>query len=429
MYNSYSSQHVAFTKKAGTYSYYFRKSDTGASEGPNLATLFEVRDNGDTWNPGAAYCGLGYVLNDYAQTRWTTGSGKGWRALTESNGNNHGFFIIQGSADGFQTSFINPLILGTNGSVQVPNWLEVGSYIEVNKFNTVASPGWIDISAQPGSDADARLYREAGGNGSFIIQNGGTGNLGFYAGGTAGQPWTANKGFHINGSSGTLYLTNGLAFENSQSLNFRDTAGGYGSMICQSDNNWVFYGTNSTGGARAIASCFMRSDTSVFHLIVPLWVQGQPVGGSGSIVKTVYAESDALATMTAVIPVDDTAPQITEGTQILSAAITTSANYNKIQVRVSLHGSVNAASTITVAVFFQGFGLDAYHALGTTVPTANYAVNMNCEFTLSAGLAGTYTCYVRVGSNSGTLTLNGANGVRRYGGKAKCSLVLEEIRA
>jgi len=158
-------------------------------------------------------------------------------------------------------------------------------------------------------------------------------------------------------------------------------------------------------------------------------VQGNPVGGSGSIVKTVYTQSDTFATMTGAFPVDDTIPQVSEGTQILSATIAPSVAGNLIRVRLSLYGSVNSAVTITVAVFISGFGPDAQHAFGTTVPTANHTVNMNCEYTQLTSSTSPLTFTVRIGPSSGTLSLNGLNGTRRYGGKAKCSLVLEEIRA
>ena len=428
-YNSYSSQHVAFTKKAGTYSYYFRKSDTGASDGPNLSTLFEVRDNGDTWQPGEAQSGLQRVLNNYAQAQWMTDTGRGWRAISESHGTTHGPLVFQGTTDNYTTSFINALKLLTNGDVEMPGGVLTGQRLEINKFATADSFGYIDICAQPGSDADTRLWREPGANGGFFIQNGGSGNLGFYCGGTAGQPWTANKGFHINGSNGTLYLTSGLALENNQALYFRDAGGSYPYMLTQGDNNWVFYGTNSVGNPRGIFSCFMRSDTSAFEVKVPLLVQGQPVGGSGSIVQTVSVQSATMSTMTAVMAANDTSFYFTDGTQILNVNITPRSASNSIRVRVSLCGSINASgAAITVAVFGANQAY-ALHTVGTTVPTANYMVNINCEFTHSPNTTSAVNYFVRVGPSSGTLTLNGVNGVRRYGGDAKYSMVLEEIRA
>jgi hypothetical protein len=427
-YDSYASQHVAFTKKAGGYSYYFRKSDTGASDGPNLTTLFEIHDNGDTVTSGVAYSPLSRVTNNYAQTQLLTDQGRGWRLITESHGNTFGDLVLQGTVDNYITSFVTPLTLKTNGDVEMSGSVITGQRLEINKFATADSVGYIDICAQPGSDADARIWRDGGANGGFSIQNGGNGNLGFYTGGAAGQPWTANKGFHINGSNGTLYLTNGLALENSQALHFRDTGGSYPYMLTQADNNWVFYGSGSTGAPRPIMSCIMRSDTEPFRFYVPLEVEGNPVGGPGSIVKTVSAESTTFATMTAVIPADDTIPQNTEGTLVLSAPISTTADFRIIRVRVSLYGSVNVAgATITAAVCFNQS--HAQHAFATAVPAANYAVSMHSECQLSVGVAGTYTVFVRIGPSSGTLSLNGLNGTRRYGGVARCSLVLEELGA
>jgi hypothetical protein len=436
-YNSYASQHVAFTKKAGTYSYYFRKSDTGASGGPNLVTLFEIRDNGDTWQGGWAQCASQNVLANYSQTRWVTGDGRGWRAINGSNGTTLGDLTFQGTTDNFSGSggSFNALGLKTNGDVELYNGVLTGQRLEINKFATADSFGYIDICAQPGSDADTRIWRDAGANGGFSIQNGGSGNLGVYTGGTAGQPWTANKGFHINGSNGTLYLTGGLVLENNQSINFRDANGTYPSMLTQSDNNWVFYGTGSTGAARPIMSCFMRSDTEPFWFAVPLEVEGNPVGGSGSIVKTAYVGTSSVATMTATIALATSGlgggfpPSPNQGTGIITTTFTRSSTNNKVRGRLTVYGSVNAAgATISALIVRDG---TTVHAGGVTVPTANYAVNLHFEFLDEPGAFSISTGYtVTVGPTSGTMTLNGTNGIGRYSGfTADSSLVLEEIRA
>jgi hypothetical protein len=92
-----------------------------------------------------------------------------------------------------------------------------------------------------------------------------------------------NVGIGTNTPAARLHVVGGDALiENNRKLGFLDTAGGYPAMICQSDNNFVFYGTNSTGGGRVIYTCAMRSDTSAFQVNVPL-----KIGASGVAFKSV----------------------------------------------------------------------------------------------------------------------------------------------
>jgi hypothetical protein len=70
--------------------------------------------------------------------------------------------------------------------------------------------------------------------------------------------------------------------ENDRKIHFRDANGTYPAMLTQSDNNFVFYGTNSTGGARGIFDCVMRSDTSPLRVSAPL-----QIGSAGSPIKSV----------------------------------------------------------------------------------------------------------------------------------------------
>ena len=51
---------------------------------------------------------------------------------------------------------------------------------------------------------------------------------------------------------------------------WRDASGSAIDMYCQSDNHWLFRGTNSSGAARSIMSIYMRSSTSSLGFSVPV---------------------------------------------------------------------------------------------------------------------------------------------------------------
>jgi hypothetical protein len=124
-----------------------------------------------------------------------------------------------------------------------------------------------------------------------------------------------NVGIGTNTPAARLHVVGGDALiDNNRKLGFLDTAGGYPAMICQSDNNFVFYGTNSTGGGRVIYTCAMRSNTSPLQVNVPLkigaagvplisvlkaTVTQTPNGGSPLSANTLY---QVTSTVTGALP-------------------------------------------------------------------------------------------------------------------------------
>jgi hypothetical protein len=70
-------------------------------------------------------------------------------------------------------------------------------------------------------------------------------------------------------SSGDVILS-----QNNTIIRFTDTSGTFPKLSMQADNNFVFYGTNSTGADRAIWTVAQRSDTSTFNLYTPVNIAG-----------------------------------------------------------------------------------------------------------------------------------------------------------
>lgn len=142
--------------------------------------------------------------------------------------------------------------------------------------------------------------------------------------------------------------------------------------------------------------------------------------------------------LTAQIPSDDTTPLSSEGTQVLSQAITPTDNTNKVLCRVSLWGADNSAGAASIAgivgalfrgttciqaVFGQASDIDSGGGYATAFGSVNF------EFYDSPATASSVTYTVRVGPNiSGdTIRLNGSAGSRIFGGTSACTLTLMEV--
>lgn len=144
-----------------------------------------------------------------------------------------------------------------------------------------------------------------------------------------------------------------------------------------------------------------------------------------------YAEYATNADLTTLIPYDDTIPQVTEGTQILSATITPRTTTNRVRARVVIAGAQSGTGNVYMGVaLFRNGAADAIAAKATHLVNnlqGSHEAVLEFEHVPASTSLQTYT--VRVGLNSGTLRLNGTSTGRIYGGVQICTLILEEITA
>lgn len=131
----------------------------------------------------------------------------------------------------------------------------------------------IDGLIKTNSDAIALKFASAGGAVSGNMTVGGT----F---GVTGNT-TLSGALGVNGGDITVAAGHVTIGANNKGIVFTDMSGTHPSIVCQSANNMVFYGTSSTGAARAIWAIDMRSDTSSFVFSVPL-AGLTPSGGDNS---------------------------------------------------------------------------------------------------------------------------------------------------
>lgn len=144
-------------------------------------------------------------------------------------------------------------------------------------------------------------------------------------------------------------------------------------------------------------------------------------GGLVQRVITTYATS---ATHSTTLPMDDTIPQNTEGDEIMTRAITPNATDNRLLITVVIFGS--PSSTVSWgAALFQDSTAGAL-AGATTFHGSDTPGTLTFVHEMAAGTVSETTFKVRVGTDSGTSFYSNGNSTRRFGGVAKCSLLVEE---
>lgn len=154
---------------------------------------------------------------------------------------------------------------------------------------------------------------------------------------------------------------------------------------------------------------------------------------SGVIVKSVYAEYGTVTALNTIIPRDNTIPQSTEGTQVLSVTITPTSASNKLRIRFNgVFSTGGTAGQSTIVAVFRNSGSGAiattYGLTGVSGSTpAGTQISLVHEEV--AGVITPITYYVRAGPNgSGVSYFNGAPGYTgNFGGTMKSTITVEEI--
>lgn len=203
--------------------------------------------------------------------------------------------------------------------------------------------------------------------------------------------------------------------------------------------NGTTFKTVGRGGAQLDAANTFTADQTIQGAVVV----GSPTGGNKGagkinaedvlingeparvLVQRAYAEYTQHTSITAVIPADDTVPQITEGTQLLQVSITPKSASNRIRIR--FHAPVFLNNGAVAAALFRN---------GTTNAIATGAINvfgnissLYLEYEDTPGSTDEQTYSIRIGPSGGTMYVNGTSLGRFYGGTLRAMLVAEEIKA
>ena len=163
-----------------------------------------------------------------------------------------------------------------------------------------------------------------------------------------------------------------------------------------------------------------------------LWYQrytGAPLVGlavAGQVIQVVNTQTGAVATGTTTIPSDDTIPQITEGDEYMTLAITPNHASNKLKIEVVGFFSDSSGGEVCVALF-QDATAGALACGGVDIPGTQKGMVSFTHY-MAAGTTSSTTFRVRAGGVSGTLTFNGVGGARKFGGVLASSITISEIK-
>ncbi len=214
---------------------------------------------------------------------------------------------------------------------------------------------------------------------------------------------TNNIGYAVAGAKVLDIATTGLAVTGALSTTTSVTVG-----------NGL---TVTTGGLTVSAGTVSFPAGSITVASVP----------NGFTVDRAFASYTATTSITNSIPYDNTIPQVGEGDEILSAAITPKSTTNRIRIRFQGSASTNTSANAVVAAFVNG-GADAVVASASTVNADTLPLILEWEYVPGSVAAQTVT--IRAGVTGGTMKFNSEAGANaRFNGKSAATLVLEEIKA
>lgn len=180
-------------------------------------------------------------------------------------------------------------------------------------------------------------------------------------------------------------------------------------------------------------------NTSVTTLQTNVTTLSAQAGAAGGVADYRYSQTSAALNLTGTIPWDDTAPQITEGTELLTVTITPKKAANLLVVAGTINWAepTNHSDYLTVALF-RDAGANAIASAvdassngnGRCTATPGYpqVCTLPFRFTTVAGSTAATTLRLRVGLNGGNVYINqGADG-RKLGGALYSTLSVTEIK-
>jgi hypothetical protein len=129
---------------------------------------------------------------------------------------------------------------------------------------------------------------------------------------------------------------------------------------------------------------------------------------------------------TPVIPADNTIPQNTEGTQVLTLSITPKLATSNLRIIFSGMFSKGAATGQTTVALFQDSNANALAAKCWDQTVASSCTGI-IDYTMTSGTTSSTTFKIRAGPAANTLYCNGADGgVQWLGGVGATILTIEE---
>jgi hypothetical protein len=156
---------------------------------------------------------------------------------------------------------------------------------------------------------------------------------------------------------------------------------------------------------------------------------GNSALATGVVVQCVTTGYAALATGTTTMPHDDTIPQITEGTEFMTRAITPKNASNTLIIDIIAHLNPSVMAW-QVGALFQDATANALAANEFYQTTGNAGLIFTLRHVMTAGTVSSTTFRFRAGmQTAGTTSFNGVASARTLGATTKSAMTIWEIKA
>lgn len=235
----------------------------------------------------------------------------------------------------------------------------------------------------------------------------------------------------INNTASTLTVGTSTSTNNISVV--RSAEGQWLGMNDQTDAFGVYNSTGTPEGGVAANIGSICTDTTGGVLYIKQtdtantgWA---PIGGtSGTVVQTVSTTTAAFASTAATIPVDDTIPQITEGTELITLAITPKDTANILNISFNgMFGTSGAQMNIATALFQDATANALYATAFTNTTLSSRFLPMIGLYSMAAGTTSSTTFRIRYGTTAGTVAVNGLSTGRFLGGTSIFTFVIQEV--
>ena len=154
-------------------------------------------------------------------------------------------------------------------------------------------------------------------------------------------------------------------------------------------------------------------------------------GVVGKIVQVVNFQTGVFATGTATIPLDNTIPQITEGTEFMTLAVTPTNASNLLLIDVVTFSVTTTANIMAINALFVGTTVNALATASGGMDSAGNRPAPTTAFRhkMTAGVTTELTFRLRIGGNTAsTIAFNGYNAAAYFGGTIASSITITEIQ-
>jgi len=150
---------------------------------------------------------------------------------------------------------------------------------------------------------------------------------------------------------------------------------------------------------------------------------------AGVVVQVVGTVYNGMSSGSGVIPQDDTIPQISEGTEVMTQTITPKASTNQLVIHSEIYMG-SSGNFAKLGAIFQDANANALAAKYIYQGNWTDPTTMTLVHIMTAGTTSPTTFRVRVGSSGGpsTFTFNGALGNRTMGTASKSSIMITEVK-